>query len=166
MSDNRLIELYEYNRWACERTAESLETLPESGEQEQAEPAAGEGRGPVAIFAHMASAGLIWLMRLNRRGEVELPVWPDWSLEEARENNTSGCIQLLEFVKGVSPGDFKKTVTYRNSKGTEFSNTIAEILDHVNLHYHYHRGQLAMLVKRAGGTPAVTDYIFYKREDA
>ena len=55
-------------------------------------------------------------------------------------------------------------ISYRNSHGTEYRNTAHEVLRHLNRHAVYHRGQVAMCVKRAGGEPALTDYIMWIRE--
>ena len=54
-------------------------------------------------------------------------------------------------------------VEYRNSRGVVFQNTVAEILTHVALHGSYHRGQIAMRVRAAGGVPVTTDYIVFRR---
>ena len=44
-----------------------------------------------------------------------------------------------------------------------FRNTPRDILTHLGMHSHYHRGQIAILVRRAGSTPAVTDFIVFRR---
>ena len=53
---------------------------------------------------------------------------------------------------------------YKNSKGIEYRTKYRDILLHVLLHSAYHRGQVAMAERAAGGEPAYTDYIAYVRE--
>ena len=48
--------------------------------------------------------------------------------------------------------------------GASFTNTVEEILHHVVMHGMYHRGQVALGVRHAGGTPLATDFIAFLRE--
>ena len=59
--------------------------------------------------------------------------------------------------------DLTATMSYTNSKGQTFSNSIRDILFHVINHSTYHRAQIATEFKQNGLEPLVTDYIFYKR---
>ena len=148
MSDFR--RLFEYHIWANERTALSLE---------------GQTGRAVELFAHMGAAGIIWHGRLtaDAGGGDVVPVWPDWSLEEATTRVHESTRLLLEFCTDPAL-DLERTVAYANSRGDAFQNSVREILDHVHLHYHYHRGQIATRVGQAGGNQAATDYIFFLRE--
>ena len=74
---------------------------------------------------------------------------------------TSKWINLLE---GKNNEFLEKRLKYKNSKGEEFDNSLRDIVTHIINHSTYHRAQIAQLVKRAGGIPAVTDYIVYQRE--
>ena len=56
-----------------------------------------------------------------------------------------------------------REVDYRNSAGQAFRNRVDDVLAHVALHGSYHRGQLALLARQGGGTPALTDYIAFVR---
>jgi uncharacterized damage-inducible protein DinB len=53
---------------------------------------------------------------------------------------------------------------YRNSAGVPFHTSVADMLAQAALHGSYHRGQIALLVRQGGGTPAVTDYIAFVRD--
>lgn len=44
-----------------------------------------------------------------------------------------------------------------------FRNSVVDLLTQVFTHGQYHRGQIAKMVGRAGGTPASTDFIVYAR---
>lgn len=146
----RFERLFAYHAWANERTAVSLESVP------------GETRA-VKIFAHVAAASQIWQGRIEG-DETTIEVWPDWSLAEGKRRVSGSVADLRRCLADRGVEELERIVEYRNSRGDAFSNTVREILDHLSLHYHYHRGQIAMLVSRAGGEPAATDYIFYLRE--
>jgi uncharacterized damage-inducible protein DinB len=45
-----------------------------------------------------------------------------------------------------------------------FRNPVEEILTQLFGHSWYHRGQIAVLVRAAGGTPAITDLIYWCRQ--
>ena len=65
----------------------------------------------------------------------------------------------------IAEKDFSVTVTYKNSKGIEYSNSIYDILTHVSFHSAYHRGQIAKEVRRLNKEPVPTDYILFIREN-
>ena len=50
-----------------------------------------------------------------------------------------------------------------NSTNDEFDNSVGEILTHVAMHGHYHRGQIARSMRLAGREPVYTDYIGFVR---
>ena len=142
--------LPEYFRWANRRMLESMKSAP------GLEPRAWE------IAAHVLEAERLWLQRLQ--GEVSSAIsWPTRvnreELPNHIERNLAGYAEYLARL-----GDANPLVTYTNSKGETFSNSTQDMLAQVFSHGCYHRGQIAMLVKRGGGTPVLTDYIFFVRE--
>jgi uncharacterized damage-inducible protein DinB len=68
-----------------------------------------------------------------------------------------------ELLSNLSNTDLDRVVSYKNSKGTEFRNTIREILTHVALHGQYHRGQINQLLRVADLEPINVDFITFKR---
>ena len=57
-------------------------------------------------------------------------------------------------------------LTYRNLAGHTFQDPLGEILLHVLMHGHYHRGKANAALREAGLTPAGLDYITWHREMA
>ena len=53
------------------------------------------------------------------------------------------------FERLVNEGDatLRRSVSYRNSAGRDFRNTVEEIVTHVTMHGSYHRGQIARIVR-------------------
>lgn len=115
----------------------------------------------VKLFSHIINAHHIWLARI--KGDV--PMFDVWeihvinSFAKVEEQNYKQSIQLLQEVN-----DLHQLISYSNSKGNAYQNTIRDILLHIVNHSTYHRGQLASLIRENGMEPPVSDYIFYKRD--
>lgn len=71
---------------------------------------------------------------------------------------------FTESLSIISAYDFNKVISYKNSKGLSFENSVQDILFHIINHSTYHRGQITSDCKLNGMIPLVTDYIFYKRD--
>lgn len=143
-------KLPDYLEWANRRTYQSLSAL-------SAPP-------PEALskLHHLLAAEGVWLSRLC--GEAPSgEIWPGGSLAEAAEAIARNVAGYRSFLQSLDPQALEQVVEYCNSKGERFRNSLQDILMHVIAHGNYHRGQIAMLVKGAGGTPAVTDYVFFAR---
>jgi len=142
--------LFDHIEWADQRAVAALRSLDADGAQ-YAES--------LRLYAHLAGAAHTWSCRVAGRA-TEYAVWPTLSLEEATALTRTSLAGLRE---AATSGDLTRVVEYRNSAGQAFYNTVADMLTQVVLHDSYHRGQLAILARQGGGTPAVTDYIFYVR---
>jgi uncharacterized damage-inducible protein DinB len=114
------------------------------------------------IATHLLEAEWLWLERMQ--GRVSNISWPKEvapaELPRAVERNVAAYAKYLARLGNSNP-----VVTYTNSKGETFSNSAQDILAQVFSHGCYHRGQIAALVKRGGGNPMVTDFIFFVREN-
>lgn len=138
-----------HDRWANGRVLALLERHPD--------PEA------LRLLAHVLAAQRVWLLRL--RGEdATIAVWPELGVEECRalmEENASAYAGLLS---GLTPEGLERAVAYRNSRGEPFSTGVADVLLHVFAHGSYHRGQVALVLRRSGVDPVNTDYITFVRE--
>jgi uncharacterized damage-inducible protein DinB len=117
----------------------------------------------VKWMAHLVGAGELWLARL-RDEPPTLAVWPDLDLDGC----AAGVARLAErwprYLSSLSPADLNEGVGYRNSRGENWTSTVADILTHVALHGSYHRAQIAAAVRESGGDPAYTDFIHAARQ--
>lgn len=120
----------------------------------------------VRLFAHVVTAEQLYLERI--RGEDPWPqdFWPVLSLEACAARSTKNHEHYGALVRTLDEEALGRPVRYRNSTGTVYHTAIGEMLTHLALHGAHHRGQIARLVRAAGGEPAVTDYITYTRERA
>ena len=115
------------------------------------------------LMAHILAAEQVWLERLKQVPQ-SVPVWPKPDLEqcEAQAKKLGG--QWLEFLDLITAGDVSQSISYRNTKGEEWTSTIVDVLTHVVLHSAYHRGQIASHMRSIGQTPANTDFIHGVRQ--
>lgn len=58
----------------------------------------------------------------------------------------------------------REPVTYSNTKGQQWTSSVGDVLTHVVMHAAYHRAQIAAELRRAGHTPAYTDFVHATRQ--
>lgn len=116
----------------------------------------------VELFAHVLGAEEVWLSRLEGRPST-LAVWPTLSGAQLAEAAQSNASSYRAFMDRLTPDDLPREVAYKNSAGQAFSTPIVDILTHVATHGSYHRGQVALRIRRDGGIPAPTDFIAFVR---
>lgn len=148
MSD-LLENLYAHMWWAHDALVTELERQPPDPET-------------LRLFAHVVAAEHLWLSRIDS-SKANVAVWPTLSLDEIvrlEGENRERCRELLRRRDDTR----EQRVRYRNSAGNSFDNSVGEILTHVALHGHYHRGQIARIMRSAGREPVYTDYIGFVRK--
>jgi len=147
---DHLDRLFAHLTWADRRTLQSL--------REAASPPP----KAASLYAHVLSAEHLWLARLTGKVPVH-PVWPDLSLQECVGLSARNEAAYGDFLRGLDAAALARDVAYVNSAGQPFVSKVEDILLHVCLHGTYHRGQVALLLREAGGAPQGTDYIAYVR---
>jgi uncharacterized damage-inducible protein DinB len=115
----------------------------------------------VKWLAHIVAAEYVWLTRLRSEPQP-LPVWPELSLEQSEEEFKKLAAAWPAFL--AAGRQLEGAVSYKNSKGEPWTNSVADILTHVFMHSAYHRGQIAADMRQAGHTPAYTDFIHGVRQ--
>jgi uncharacterized damage-inducible protein DinB len=115
------------------------------------------------LLAHIVAAQHLWLGRLQNH-PPRLAVWPELSLAECTAELRKGETEWQVHLDGLSDGDLSGECSYTNSRGEVWTNRIADVLTHVGLHSSYHRGQIALEIRRSGNAPAYTDYIHAVRQ--
>ncbi|MCA0366158.1 MAG: damage-inducible protein DinB [Bacteroidetes bacterium] len=111
------------------------------------------------IFSHVLDAHHIWNNRLNHT-IPDLGVW-----EIIEPENMSKLIEEnhLNSLNYIQKCDLNEKISYKTSKGIPMYSKVEDILFHMVNHATHHRGQVLSEIRRLGGEPPVTDYIFYKR---
>jgi uncharacterized damage-inducible protein DinB len=114
------------------------------------------------LFAHVVAAEHLWLSRIDGV-KARVAVWPTLSLDEVVVLETANRARFHELLQRRDDTR-QQRIRYRNSAGNDFENSVGEILTHVALHGHYHRGQIARAMRLSGREPVYTDYIGFVRK--
>ena len=148
--DRQLGKLLDHLVWADERVLDSLRAMTHPDQR------------ALDIYAHVLGGEHTWLARILGRAPRE-KIWPDLTLERAAALAAENAAELRALLESRSADELQQKVAYINSAGAAFESTVEDMLLQIVLHGCYHRGQVAMLVRDAGGAPAPTDYIAFVR---
>jgi uncharacterized damage-inducible protein DinB len=135
-------ELFLYDEWANREVICELRKLESPSAR------------AIELLAHILSAQHLWLERLGKQPQ-SYPVWPNWDLAECEKQVATLSDLWGQYVQ-ESP---KEAASYKNTAGESWRSEAEDVLMHVIMHSAYHRGQIAIVVRQAGFTPAYTDYI-------
>lgn len=145
-----------YHRWANEQVLRYLSTLPTEIYERVVASSFPTVRQTVE---HMVMTDYIWFNRITGNDMTR-------SMEFTTPAHALDSMRVLydEMVAYFSPETSEdQVVHYTNSQGTEFRNSIGEILRHVVNHGTYHRGNLGTMLRQLGHSTVQTDYIVYLR---
>ena len=140
-----------YTAWANQRTLGALRDAP---------AALAEG---LPLYAHLLAAEAVWLARLQQR-DVQLPIWPQRTLEECERITTENIAGYAAFIIQLDERHLDRLIPYRNQHGNAYETSVLDILTQVINHGTYHRGQIAKCLGRAGAFAVNTDFITFARE--
>lgn len=146
-----LARMFRYVAWADRRVLEAIHTVP------AAQPEA------LPLLAHTLAAEHIWLSRLNG-SEPRHSVWPQLGLDECERLATENAAGYAALIERLDEDRLSTPIRYRTSQGLEFVTPVLDMLTQVITHGPYHRGQIAKIIARAGGTTVATDFIIFARE--
>jgi len=140
-----------YDGWANQ---EVLTTIRSAG---------GESTRSLQLMAHILAAERLWLERL-RQVPQSGPVWPEPNLAWCEAEAEKLGREWHEYLELATAGDISQTISYKNTKGEQWTSAIVDVLTHVVIHSAYHRGQIASHMRSIGLTPASTDFIHGVRQ--
>jgi uncharacterized damage-inducible protein DinB len=149
-ANRQLGKLLDHLEWADKRVLDSLRAMSHPDQR------------ALDLYAHVLGAEHTWLSRILERAPQE-KVWPDLTLERASTLAAENAAGLRALLDSRPADELQRRVAYRNSAGVAFESTVEDMLLQVALHGCYHRGQVAMVVRDAGGEPSPTDYIAFVR---
>lgn len=163
MLKEQLLKITQYNLWANTRI---LDWLIKSGEANA--DVICESSFPTLrkTVYHIYDAEYTWFFRLNNQ---DIAYWPpsrdfNYSLAEFAEVLKNQSQALIDLIATITENQLSNSISYQNVKGDVFSNSIADIINHVVNHSTYHRGQLITMMRSLGFKEVgATDYIAYCR---
>ncbi len=113
----------------------------------------------IKLYHHILNAHQIWNNRIDPKAHL-FGVWAERPIQAEKEIDQSNHRHTLTILDIYS---LDATISYGNSKGHVFTNSVRDILFHLANHSTYHRGQIAADFRQHGLEPLVSDYIRYKR---
>lgn len=119
----------------------------------------GSSENAIKLFSHILNAHHIWNCRINSIQET-YGVWELQPIQQGRDIDKANYENSLLILKNV---DLNQMITYTNTRGLVFNNSIRDTLFHVINHSTYHRAQIATDFRENGLVPLMTDYILHKR---
>ncbi len=147
-----LQRLARYDAWANRHLADALRD---------------EHHTPIRLLAHAAESELVWLRRIEgtQPSSRTADFWPDLNADDCRTLVEQAAEALGHFVDVLGAEQLQQHAVYRNSKGVEYRTPIADVLTHILLHSHYHRGQAAAALRALDVDPPWTDFIAFARKE-
>lgn len=150
---------FEYEADAHAKVVQSLGTVPTDRRS------APEFRRAVALLAHLAAARQLWLFRLGAAPNPPGQLSPEAAdLAAAAEDLRAVQERWSDYLGRLTDEELSRTFEYQSTDAGRFRNRVEDILTQLFGHSLYHRGQIALLVRAAGGAPAATDFVFWCRE--
>jgi uncharacterized damage-inducible protein DinB len=143
--------LFDYNDWANSKILEKL-FLNNKGDDNTRK-----------LMSHIVSVQDTWLERIKETENYKIDIWEIYSAQELQILSDNSSKVWQKFISKLTNDDFENICSYKNSKGTEFTNTYQEILTHVINHSTYHRGHINQLLRLKSIEPVSIDFITYVR---
>lgn len=112
----------------------------------------------IPLISHTVNAHQIWNARITNN--KKFGVHQLHSLQDCKHIDIQN---YLDSLKILEERQLEERITYSNSKGAHFSNSIQQILFHIANHSTHHKGQIISDLRQSGIDPIMTDYIFFKR---
>ena len=143
--------MYEHLKWANQCILETLQSIEDENQEVN------------RLFSHILFAEKVWITRLRGLDSSRLPIWLEVDMEVCAELVMQNEESLTTFLTNLANSDLDKLIFYTNSKGTEFKNSVRDILTHIALHGQYHRGQINSRLRADGIEPVNIDFITFLR---
>ena len=145
------MNMLRYDLWANETIADAIRPVYEQDER------------IIRLFCHIINAQTLWLQRIQGDDFNAIAPWDEYGYDEALERMQQTHREWLDYLSALAEEELADWISYTNTKGVAFENTVQDIVSHVLFHGMYHRAQIATRIKHHDMPPPVTDYIAYVR---
>lgn len=148
--------LARYNRVANGRLLDACSGLSHAILEAQSSAPFGSIAG---LLDHLVAADEVWLARFEGDLGAQLRKGPRQPLDLAafRSRREALDARIEEYAAGLADDDLARPMSYRNSSGVAINGPLALLLAHVFNHQTHHRGQVQVLLRKAGVTGLVLD---------
>ncbi len=115
------------------------------------------------LFGHLLASELIWLGRVEESQDKMEPVWGARDLDELRGLYGRARSRWEIFLEALGAKDLSRVVSYENTLGQQYSNSLIQIIAHVLNHSTHHRAQVLAVLRGMDLEPPALDYMVYLR---
>jgi uncharacterized damage-inducible protein DinB len=159
MDKNDLHELYDYNRWANNRTLSAAGKL----DSEKLLRALGNSFSSIRdTLAHILSAEWIWMERWHGRWPRAMLNAKDFPTVESLQARWKSLVEDYDrFIQSLTPERLRDRLAYVNRAGEGYAYPLWQQMVHVVNHSTYHRGQITTMLRQLGAEPVSTDFVEY-----
>jgi uncharacterized damage-inducible protein DinB len=161
MTKQEIVTLFEFDKWAIDRTVESVSLLPEGKYLEDLKSSHGGIHG---TLVHIYSANMIWLQRWKGNSfqkHSTVDEVPDLaSLKTRREKYLA---DVADYLGNLGEAGISAPLVYSDLKGNRHSEPLFQQMQHLINHSSYHRGQIVTMMRQVGAKPIATDLIMFYR---
>jgi uncharacterized damage-inducible protein DinB len=150
---------FEYEKDSHHRVLASLQSV--SPDQRQS----ASFQKALDIMGHIVAARRMWLFRFGGTADRPASLFPTGtSLDELPGDLDAMERAWDDYLPRLTEDDLTRAFEYQSVDGGWFRSVVEDIFAQLFGHSWYHRGQIASLVKSAGGEPAATDFVLWCRE--
>lgn len=148
---------YDYERDCNAKVIAMVESVPEDRRGSDAFTKA------VGKASHIIAARHMWMHRLGESDDRPENPFPTMTVVELPGYTARVEALWTAYLARVTEDQVVADIEWVGPDGKRRRAPLANVLTQIFGHAWYHRGQIAMLVKEAGGTPMDTDYIYWDR---
>ncbi|HUQ97858.1 MAG TPA: DinB family protein [Gemmatimonadaceae bacterium] len=163
MTIAELRDLFEYNRWAHEKTLDAAAIL---GPGKFAETPSGSDLSLRSVLQKLLAEEVIWLSRWEGHSLAEIPDYSECADTAALLDRwTYLWKRQARFLESVLEDELGNPINIRLRTGIETVQPLGETLTHVVNQATYLRGEAAVLIRQLGGTAPKVDLFTYRLEN-
>ncbi len=156
--------LLRYSDWANTELFRAAGPLSDSKLDQPFEMGIGSLR---RTLLHIWAGESVWTSRIQ--GKAETP-WPDQEEKASPaamfERLRAAWSERDRFLATVNPADVARPITYRDSKGSLFRASLADMMTQMIIHSTHHRAQVANMLRHLAGITIDLDYMYWVRVPA
>lgn len=142
----------EFLRWGDQQSMRAARTVRDEDYYKEQGISAGSLHKQLV---HCMGVQWLWLCRFRGESPQRVEDFNDYPTRMAIEQRWPLVhAALIDFVGRTTPQQLGNPVTYHDTKGTAHTLPLRDMILHLIDHGSYHRGQIATMIKKAGGTPS------------
>lgn len=146
------LRLFHFDHWANTEVVASLRSCPVMPEK------------AVALLGHYLQEQWVAHKLLTTGIATDRTELTEYSFERCIEEIEKLSSAWKTYLAGKSDQHFESSFTYINAVGKPTDRIVSDLLTDIVDHGTYHRGQIATLVRQAGGEPAKTWFTRWVKE--